>query len=161
MWYCLSCWSDSKYLSVGFKLPGCKLLCLKCLNSLKFLLFVLWAKMFVSQVLGFDTLVFYIRGSNVWLTNSWCVIVCTCHFEVNFLLINDSLNSICLLPNFCHLKRDPIHVIQSHILPLWLYSLLQTLFFIFFFLKIFFQNFEFSFSTFCQKFCMLGCISPL
>lgn len=132
MWFFLSFWSDSKFLFVGFKFWGCKLLCLKCLKSLKFLLFVLWIKMFVSQVLGFDALVFYIRGSNVWLTKSWCVTVCTCYFEVNFLLINDSLNSICLLPNFCHLKRDPIHVIQSHILLLWLYSLLQTFFFQFF-----------------------------
>ena len=44
----------SKFLFDGFKFSGCKFSCLKCLKSLKFWLFGLWFKTFVSRVLGFD-----------------------------------------------------------------------------------------------------------
>ena len=56
-------------------------------------------------------------------------VICDCldlHFEVYFKLINDALNSICLLPNYYHFKRDRFYQIYSHILPLWPYSLLKT-----------------------------------
>ena len=47
--------SDSKLLFVGFKFSGCKFLIFKMfIKSLKFWLFGLWIKMFVSRVLGFD-----------------------------------------------------------------------------------------------------------
>ena len=47
-------YGDSKFLFNGFKFSGCKFSFLKCLKSLKFWLFGLWIKMFVSQILGFN-----------------------------------------------------------------------------------------------------------
>ena len=45
---------ESKFLLLGLKFSGCKFSYLKYLKSLKFWLFGLWFKMFVSRVLAFD-----------------------------------------------------------------------------------------------------------
>ena len=45
---------DSMFLFNGFKFSACKFSYLRCLKSLKFWIFGLWIKMFLSRVLGFD-----------------------------------------------------------------------------------------------------------